>query len=217
MVISRRSVVVLGASVGVAALGVVMFAGKDRAVDSSWAGSGSAVAEANAKDRGLRGIRRADVDSARRSGEVVPPQVGEDGAPRRFFPVARERPTRDEEPVEVREVPVVPPEPPSAEAIAESEAILAAQPAVQEAVDGAWKDRREGVRRSCWSGTTPASASFPVEVTYSAEGQMLALSISDDAAAPGIGDCVRGQSGLVPPTIEAPGVSVTVRTSFGLP
>ena len=169
--------------------------------------SGSAAA-------GGFGVQGDDVDSARR---VLP-----EGPPGRAETMQHRVKQFAEsglvvEAPRVPSEPPAPPVPPSAEAIAEAEVILAATPAVREAVEQGVERRRGALRRSCWTGEVPDSASFPIEVSYSAEGTMVALSVGDDGGAPGIGDCVRSQSGVVPATIEAPGVPVTVRTALRLP
>lgn len=171
------------------------------------AGSGSVAA-------GGFGVHGDDVDSARRVLSEGPPGRAERMQQRVKQFAEAERVV--EAPL-VSSEPPAPPVPPSAEAIAEAEVILAATPAVREAVEQGVERRRGALRRSCWTGEVPDSASLPIEVSYSAEGTMLALSVGDDVGAPGIGNCVRDQSGVVPATIEAPGVPVTVRTALRLP
>lgn len=202
---NRGLLAMMGGGVGVVALMAVFMGpgGEQAARRGAAATTGSSQA--------ALGVRAGDVDSARRSS-------GSAEAPAFVMPEPRpegEAPTgerRGGEPVP-ESVPV----PLGAGAVAEAEAVLAVQPKVLAAVEEALATRRSQLRRSCWNGDVPASASFPVEASYGADGTMLSLSVSDDRGAPNVGACVRGQGALVPPTIEAPGVGVTVRTALTLP
>lgn len=205
---TRRLIGMVMAGAGIVALvAVLLRSGGEATGPGGRAGPGSAAA------RGL-GVRGDDVDSARRT-------FAEEGPPGRAgrtnYRVKQRAEDQAERVVEAAPLASEPAVPPSAEAIAEAEVILAATPAVRAAVEEEVERRRGALRRSCWTGEVPDSASLPIEVSYSAEGTMLALSVGDDGGAPGIGDCVRNQSGVVPATIEAPGVPVTVRTALRLP
>lgn len=200
------------ASVGVVALVAVLVwpdhRGGERAAQSGTAASSGSPG--SGPMRGL-GVRGAEVDSARRSSGAI-------AARSQQFLVGAEAVVADEA---KRRAPAESPEAsqpvaPSAAAVAESDAVVAARPQVLAAVEGALAARHTAIRDRCWEGEVPSSASFPLEVTYSAEGTQLGLSVGDDRGAPGIGACVRGQM-LVPKTIEAPGVTVTVTTALTLP
>lgn len=198
----RGLLAMVGAGAGVVALMFVL---------KGPSGSRAARTDASSKQssQAQLGVRPDSVDSARRAAEEpsapalpgVRLAAGPEGAGARS----------GEPPPPSTPVPLSP------SAAAEAEEILAAQPRVLAAVEEALESQRQRVRRSCWNGDVPASASFPVEASYSAEGTMLALSVTDDRGAPAVGACLRGQAALVPPTIEAPGVGVTVRTALTLP
>ncbi|HEY0138396.1 MAG TPA: hypothetical protein VGB85_30130, partial [Nannocystis sp.] len=116
------------------------------------------------------------------------------------------------------ETPPLPPQPPlmpSAAAVAESEAFAAAMPAVRQQVQAAIARQKPAIRKACWTGEVPESASFPVEAGFDAEGNLLTLSIGDDRAAPGISPCVREQTLQL--DIDAPGVPITVQATLDLP
>lgn len=157
------------------------------------------------------GVRGGAVDPASRARtRSAPGSLGRAStAPERVNP----REARPEE----APAPTPEPVPVDPRALAESEARAQAGPDAQAAVDAGLAARREAVRRECWTGDVPASASFAVEATYGAEGELLALSVGDSAEAPAVGACVREQKGLVPATIEAPGVGVTVQSTLSLP
>jgi hypothetical protein len=104
---------------------------------------------------------------------------------------------------------------PDAAAIAASEAYAAAMPAVKRQVQAAIAGQRSAIRHACWTGEGPASASFPVEASFDAEGNLLALSIGDDRGARGIAPCVREQPLRL--DISAPGVPITVQATIDLP
>ncbi|HEY0132696.1 MAG TPA: hypothetical protein VGB85_01415, partial [Nannocystis sp.] len=152
----------------------------------------TASSDASASQRGSQqplGLRGANIDSARRGAtdedspsSMVSPGAGlaEEAA----VAGKRERPEPE---------PPAPPIPPSATAVAEGEASLAAQPQVLAAVEQALSDQRSAIRRDCWNGTLPSSASFPVTASYGADGTMLALSVGDDRGAPSVGSCVRSR------------------------
>lgn len=107
---------------------------------------------------------------------------------------------------------------PSAEALAESDEIQAAQPEAKAEVDAWLASRRAKIGASCWEGEElPDRASFTAEVTYSAEGQLLALSMSDSGVPTGVRGCVSAVPDLVPLQITAPGIPVTVRGALTLP
>ena len=200
----RGLVAMVGAGVAIVAAVAVMVLPGERAPAPS-----AAESTRSAQQLGVRGDA---VDSA-----VVRREADEEEARAITLPGSRpaaqgEPPGRGEPPP-----PPAPPIPPGAAALAESEAILAVQPKVLAAVEEALEDQRLAIRRRCWTGDVPASASFPVEASYSADGTMLALSVGDSRDAPSIGGCVREQSGLVPPKIDAPGVGVTVKSSLTLP
>lgn len=162
------------------------------------------------------GIRGERIDSARR-----------DASEEEAAPIAQPAAQPEAQPprVDDRSRAVAPPPSgpsgpsivPSAQNEAESVAVLAAQPRVLASVEKGLSDKRSAVRQSCWKGNLPASASFPVEASYSPEGAMTALSVSDTRDAPNVGACVRSFPSLVPPRIDAPGVAVTVRSSLTLP
>ncbi len=217
--VARRLKVIVGVGVGIVALvAVLVVPGGDRAARPGEGGRAALAADASASDvaaRGQLGVRGDDVDSARqrregprpaklltRNGEEVPSADRERTPP----PPSAEPPT-----------PPAPSVPPSAAAVAESEEILAVRPEVQAAVDAALAGLRADLRKDCWNGDVPASASFPIEVTYGAEGEMLALSVHDSPNAPGVGACLRGQAKLVPASVAAPGIGVTVQASLTLP
>lgn len=211
---AMRGILVVAAAGAVVVALAVLWSQADGTRRSA-AGPGADGDEVTEEARQRRlGVQGADVDSARR--------VADDDPTRRagFTDQRREARERGHE-AELSAAWVVPrvspPILPSEAAIAETREALAASPAVQAEVDAAVEGRRAQVRRNCWSGDALEPASFPIEATYSAEGTMLTLSVGEDARAPGVGACVSGQSGLVPATVEAPGVSVTVRTTLRLP
>jgi hypothetical protein len=207
----KRVIAVVAAGAGIVAL-IAVWQGGAGSRSSREATDAAAVSEE--ARAGRLGVQGADVDSARRVASGDPSQ-------RKGFPGqgrgGREPRTEGIEPEPWSLPRVSPPILPNSADVVESEAVLAARPAVQEAVDDALERARAQVRRDCWTGDMPESASFPVEVTYSAEGTMVGLSVGDVVAAPGVSACVVGQAGLVPATIEAPGVGVTVKVSLDLP
>jgi hypothetical protein len=153
------------------------------------------------------GVRPEAADPARLSRDSSTRQLASTPRPDRQLP-------------ELPAAPPAPPQPPivpSAAAIAESEEIQAASPPVLAALEQSLASKRAAVRAACWTGDVPASARFPVEASYSAEGTVLAVSVGDDPAAPGVGACVREQPALAPPSIEPPGVAVTVTAALALP
>lgn len=200
---TRGLVAMVGAGAAIVAAVVVMVRSPEREVVQTGGG-----AKESAQQLGVRGEA---VDSAAVRG-------GADGPGAPAIALAGTRPATREAVQERGEaLPPAPPTPPSADAVAQSEAILAVQPRVLAAVDAALEEQRVAIRRRCWKGEVPASASFPVEASYGADGTMLAHSVGDSRGAPGVGGCVREQANLVPPTIDAPGVSVTVKSALTLP
>lgn len=201
----RRLIGLIAASVGIVALVAVLLHGGQQA--------GPVPTSSSAMSQQL-GVRGDGVDAARR------PVTDDAGQPvlslARIEEVSAGESTGDAGRA-APEPPPVAPVPPSAADIAHSEAVLAARPQVRAAVDAALEDGRVAIRRRCWTGDVPDSASFPLEATYSAGGQLLAFSMHDDPAAPGVGECVRNEPIPVPGTIEPPGVSVNVQTAFTLP
>lgn len=162
---------------------------------------------------GSLGIRAATVDSAVRTGGSLSPRSAAEGerAVADGLTIAPLGPP----PPRVVEAPTVVP---SADAIAESEETQAAQPGAKAALDAWLANRRAKIQASCWDGDDlPESASFFAEVTYSAEGSMLALSLSDSGAPPQVRGCVSAVRDLVPLQIDAPGIPVTVRGTLTLP
>ena len=207
---TRGLLISVAASVGVVALVVVM-AWPDRGAGEGAAERGRAMAAEPGAMGGV-GVRGEDVDSARRDGSrasarrsqqflVGAEAVGADDLKRRAL---------------AGESVVAPPVTPSAAAVAESDAVVAARPQVLAAVEGALAAGHSALRERCWAGEVASAASFAVEVTYDAEGTLLGLSVGDDREAPGVGGCVREEL-RAPPTIEAPGVTVTVTTTLTLP
>lgn len=159
------------------------------------------------------GIRGARIDSARReASEEEPAPIAQPAAQPEAQP-----PRVDDRSRAVAPPPSGPSIVPSAQDEAESTAVLAAKSRVLASVEKGLSDKRSAVRQSCWNGNVPASASFPVEASYSPEGALTALSVSDTRDAASVGACVRSFPSLVPPTIDAPGVAVTVRSSLTLP
>ncbi len=205
---TRGILVMMAASVGVVLVGMMVWSGGRPAPRDQARGASAVSASANAPALGIHG---SAVDSARRdkselaaSTQITPLENAQvtpsDAIKRRGDAIA-----------------AAPPIAVSAVAVAESAEILAARPQVLAAVEGALAARRREISGACWAGEVPASASFPVEASYGADGLLLALSISDDRRAPGIGACIRTQATLIPPSIAAPGVPVTVQTSLMLP
>ena len=113
--------------------------------------------------------------------------------------------------------PTPPSEPivPTAYAIAASEAAQAAQAEVLAQVQGIVGDARQNLRNSCWTGDVPAAAVFPMSATFGEDGNMLALSITDDRSAPQVGACIRNQPWAL--KVDPPGVKVTVELPIELP
>lgn len=200
---TRGVVAMMGAGVAIVAVVAVMVRPGERA---------AAPSEAEPRSAQQLGVRADGVDPAVVRGEADEEEAREVALPG-SRPAAQDEEARRGEPPP----PPAPPVPPSAGALAESEAILAVQPKVLAAVEEALEDQRVAVRRRCWTGKVPASASFPVEASYGADGAMLAFSVGDSRDAPAVGGCVRDQPGLVPPMVDAPGVGVTVKSSLTLP
>lgn len=165
-----------------------------------------------APEQGAFGVRPAGSDPARRTDEDQavagpPAEVASlPAAPAELVAQRDERPTDA-----VVSQPIVP----SAETLAQDEAIAAVMPAVQKAVEARIEAQRRAIRNACWKRGNGESASLPIEASFAADGGLLALSISDDRAAPEVGTCVRAQP--LPLAIEAPGVGVTVRVALTLP
>jgi hypothetical protein len=160
------------------------------------------------------GVRQAGVDSAaRRGGSESPRGLGLGTAPAKELGPG----------VSVEKPPpgpafVSPPIVPSAEAIAESEEILAAQPAAKAALDAWLASRRAAIRTQCWNGDDlPPTVQITLEVTYAEDGGMLARSMSDGGAPLAVSGCVGGVADLVPPRIDPPGITVMVRGVLTLP
>lgn len=203
----RTLILLVAGSVGVVALMVAMLRG----------GEPARPAVAKATDTAVQqplGVRDAEADSARRGrpdaddGAAGPPQLPA------IAPVAansEEPPPR--EPVE----PPAPAEPivPSADDEAAADAVAAVMPRVKAEVEDAIESRRRAIRNACWSGGKAASATFPTQASFGPDGGLLALSIADDRAAPGVGECVRAQP--LPIKIDPPGVPVTVAVAVTLP
>jgi hypothetical protein len=94
----------------------------------------------------------------------------------------------------------------------------ASQEVAQAALDAWLASRRPGIRTHCWNGDgLPASSSFVAEVTYGADGSLLAYKMTDDGAPPAVRHCVDQVPNLVPNALEPPGVPVTVRGTLTLP
>jgi hypothetical protein len=159
------------------------------------------------------GVRAAGADSARRV------EAGEDvEQPLPALPAVA--------PVEVVDEssrPGPPPEPavpivPSAEDVAASDAAMEVMPRVKAEVEEAIESRRKSLRNACWNSVKLASATFPMEATFAADGGLLAFSIGEDRGAPEVGACIRSQPrSLVPLKIAAPGVPITVKVALTLP
>jgi hypothetical protein len=184
-------------------------------VSEQVAAASGAVRGAGGAD-GSFGIRAAVVDSAVRTGGPVPGRSALAGEGERAVADGLVVAAPDGlPPPRVIEAPTVVP---SVDAIAESEEIQAAQPGAQAIVDAWLASRRAKIQASCWDGDDlPESASFFAEVTYSAEGSLLALSVSDSGAPAAVRGCVSAVRDLVPSQIEAPGIPVTVRGTLTLP
>lgn len=234
---TRQIGVMVGAAVvlvGIAA--VFLRPGRGDSVDPARAGAQSAAdSGATPGANGSLGIRVAAVDSAVRAGgaaaSVEPDQPVVVGAGARTDESRSDKTDAEGEravadgmrvvssesspPPRVVQAPTVVP---SAAAIAESNEVQAAQPGAKAAVDAWLASRRVKIRASCWDGDElPESVSFFAEVTYGAEGSLLALSLSDSGAPSAVRGCVSAVRDLVPPTIEAPGIPVTVRGTLTLP
>jgi len=159
------------------------------------------------------GVRDAEADSARRRPDAddaaaTPPQLPA------IAPIAadsEEPPPRPPAPPSEPAEPIVP----SADDLAGAEAVAAVMPRVKAEVEDAIESRRRAMRNACWSGGKAASATFPTQASFGADGGLLALSIADDRAAPGVGECVRAQP--LPLKIDPPGVPVTVAVAVTLP
>lgn len=159
------------------------------------------------------GVRQAEIDSAQRRVDEEPPTVAPEVP---VLPVT----SPEREPGDDPRRGVVPaPEPPvapSADAVAESEAVLAVRKQVEDQVKATLDDRHRALRNACWKGARGSSASFPVQASFGADGGLLALSIADDRTAPaGVGACVRAQP--LPLKVDPPGVAVTVDVALSLP
>jgi hypothetical protein len=180
-----------------------------------WPGAEQATREPTvgaAEQQQRLGVRGERVDTARR--EVA--EVAEAAAPAIVLPGVRPEVTAVDERRRVEPQPPATVIPLSGAEVARNDVVQAARPKVQAAVDGALADRHDALKRACWTGGA-AAASVPIEASYGADGKMVALSVSDDRAAPGLGSCVRAQAALVPAEIEAPGVGVTVQASLHMP
>lgn len=209
--------VIVAAGVGILALGGSWVLTGDRGKSQ---GTEQAAAEGIPSGRGdgVFGVRGASVDSARQIGRRPAQALTEAGgrqgpgdAAQNIFP--------SDEPGG----PVAPPPPPeapaplSADVLAESDEIQAAQPGVKAALEAGLASRRAALRTQCWKGEDlPDSARFMYEVTYSAEGSMLSMSQGDEGAPGAVAECVRNAN-PVPPTVEAPGIPVTVQAALTLP
>lgn len=217
---ARRLGWMVGASAVIVALVAWLLASDGGPADAPSAGPVKAPGDAAAAATGpggglLLGVRQAgDVDSAaRRRGSDTPQGLGLGRGPAKELGpgISVEKPPPGP--------PVVsPPIVPSAEAIAESEEKLAAQPAAKAALDAWLASRRPAIRAQCWNGDDlPASVQITLEVTYGEDGGMLARSMSDGGAPLAVSGCVGGVADLVPPRIDPPGISVTVRGTLTLP
>lgn len=199
---ARGLIILLAASVGIVALAYLMFGRGDQQPVV-------AASEDVAGQQSL-GVRAAEVDTARRlalddvaAAEPQLPAV----APIVEVEQAAPRPVVPTEPAE----PIVP----DAAALAAADAVMEVMPRVKAEVEVAIESRRQAMRNACWNGAKVATATFPTEVTFAADGTLLALSVADDRAAPEVGACVRAQP--LPLQITAPGVPITVKVGLTLP
>ena len=159
------------------------------------------------------GVRQAEIDSAQRRVDETPPAAAPE-VPALPAPSPASAPEEDPRRGTPREP--EPPVAPSADAVAESEAVLAVRKQVEAQVEGALGDRRQALRNACWKGARGSSASFPVQASFGADGGLLALSIADDRSVSSeISACVRAQP--LPLKIDPPGVAVTVDVALSLP
>ncbi len=195
--------VVVGSGAGV---------GGDRDRDRDLAGGGDVGQVVDGANRGL-GVQAAGVDSAARRGAAQ----AANGLELVKGPPEDRGPSVEVEQPEPGEPVVTPPVVPSADAIAEGEEVLAAQPGAKAALEAWLAGQRPGVRTRCWNGDElPESTSFRFEVTYSAEGKLLAYSMNDRGAPGPVRRCVE-ELNLTPPEIEGPGIPVTVTGALTLP
>lgn len=162
--------------------------------------------------QGSQSVRGASIDTAR----VRPPDEDEPGGgdlpvidPEPAPQVEPERPPREAPP------PAEPPIVPTDAALAEAPALLAARERAKVEVEGVVESRRTAIRNACWNGSKGASATFPIQASFGADGGLLALSVSDDRSAPEVAACVRAQP--MPLKIDPPGVGVTVDVPLTLP
>ncbi|MFZ6182812.1 hypothetical protein [Nannocystis pusilla] len=166
----------------------------------------ASAASAAAGDDGRRlGVGAADYDPARATERhSMPVGTVEPGTPASSAVATRERPAAEP----------VAPSPPltgSPGLNAASEASEAARPAVEAALRADFQARRDSLRKSCWPAGSDYAATFTVEATYTAEGQMVALGVPDVPGMPGVGTCLMGQIAQTPPALpQPPGVDVSV-------
>jgi hypothetical protein len=200
----RTLIVLLGASAGIVGLAVFFMV---RGGERVRAAAPESVAQ------GSFGVAGAASDSARRrDGEVAGPQPVAPELPAVLPEAVAPASPRPDRPTEPQVSPAIVP---SAADLARSEAIAAVMPAVKKEVAAGVDAQRTAIRNACWKGGNAASASFPIEASFAADGSLLALSIFDDRAAPEVGACVRAQP--LPLAIEPPGVDVTVQVALTLP
>ncbi len=167
------------------------------------------------KKSGAAGVRPDTFDPARRTGD-------DDDAANQVANASSATPVADDilaamQQAERDATPTPPSEPilPTAYAIAASEGAQAVQADVLAQVQGLVSDQHQNLRNSCWTGNVPASAVFPMSATFGEDGNMLALSITDDRSAPQVGACVRSQPWAL--KVDPPGVKVTVELPIELP
>lgn len=95
------------------------------------------------------------------------------------------------------------------------ETFAAALPVATAALEDEVASRRSALRRACWKKGGPASATFFITTTFTADGTLSDHSVSDDGAGPGVADCVRAQLSSL--KIHGPGVEVMTRARLELP
>ncbi len=202
-------ITVLAASVGIVALVYVMFGRGDPQT--------VVAARKDVAGQQSLGVRAADADSARRlaldDAAAAEPQLPAVAPIMPIMPIMEVEQAQRRPVVEPTEpaVPIVP----DAAALAAADAVMEVMPRVKADVEAAIESRRQAMRNACWSGAKVATATFPTEASFAADGTLLALSVADDRAAPEVGACVRAQP--LPLKIEAPGVPITVKVGLTLP
>jgi len=162
----------------------------------------------------------AEYDSARRGDDVL------DDEPAPVAPIALPAAAPIEEPVNDRNRPDPPPEPAppvvlDEEAQAAQDAFFALRTKVAEDARSQLEKQSSALRSACWKpGLTggASSASFSVNASFDAGGQLLGMGISDSregGSAPAVSQCLRQQT--IKLKVPPPGQALTVDVQLRLP